>query len=58
MGQISGWLAMAAVRRTAVIVETGVFRYRGWKNAFVDVSRGEISVSEVARLVRIVKFEV
>jgi hypothetical protein len=49
---------MAAVRRTAVVVETGVLRDHGWKNAFVDVSRREIGVPEVARLIRIVKFEI
>ena len=48
---------MPTVRRTAVVVETGVFRYHGRENAFVDVSGGEISGSEVTRLIGIVEFQ-
>jgi hypothetical protein len=55
---IRGWLAMAAVRRTTVVVDTGVLRYHRWENAFVDVSRGEIGIPEVARLIGIVKFKI
>ena len=54
---IRGLLAMAAVRRAAVVVDTGVLRYHGGENAFVDVPGGEVRIPKVARLIRIVKFE-
>lgn len=55
---ISGWFAVAAVRGTAMVVDTGILRYHGWKNAFIYVSRREIGTPEVARLIRIVEFKI
>lgn len=55
---IRGRLAMTAVRRAAVVVDIGVLRYYGGKNAFVDVSGREIGIPEVARLVVVVKLKI
>lgn len=55
---IRSWFAMATVRGTAMVVDAGVLGYHGWKNTFVDISGREIGVSEVAHLIRIVKFEI
>ena len=41
-----------------MVVDAGVLGYHGWKNTFVDISGREIGVSEVAHLIRIVKFEI
>lgn len=49
---------MATVRGTAMVVDIRVLRYHSWKDTFVDVSGREIGVSEVARLIRIVKFKI
>jgi len=48
---------MTTVRGATVVVETGVLRYHGGEDAFIDVSSGEIGVPEVARLIGIVKFK-
>ena len=55
---VTRWLAMATVRRAAVVVDVGVLRYNCWKNSFVDVTGREIGLPEVASLIRIVEVEV
>ena len=41
-----------------MIVDVGVLRYYGWQSAFIDVPGGETGISEVARFIRIVQFQV
>lgn len=55
---VTRWLAMATVRRAAVVVDVGVLRYNCWKNSFVDETGREIGLPEVASLIRIVEVEV
>jgi len=54
---VGGWLAVTAVRRTTMVVDTRVLRYHGGENAFVNVSRREVGFPEVTRLVGIIKLK-
>lgn len=54
---IGGLFTITAVRGTAVVMNAGVLRHYCRKNAFVDVSGGEVGLSEVARLIRVVEFK-
>ena len=55
---ISRWFAMTAVRRASVVVDVGVLRHYSWESAFIDVPGREIGISEVARFIQIVQFEI
>lgn len=48
------WLAKAAIRRAAVIVDVTQFLDDGGKEAFVDVTRGEAGLAVVRGLVIVV----
>ena len=54
---VSGLLAVAAVRRTTMVVDTRVIRYHGGENAFVNVPRREVGVPEITCLVGIIKLK-
>ena len=55
---ISGWFAVATVRGATMVVDVGVLRYYGWQSVFIGVPGGEIGISEAARFIRVVQFEV
>jgi hypothetical protein len=56
---IRGRLSLATVRRTAMIMNVGVFAHNLRQKPFINVARGEICLSVVTRFIRIVelKFE-
>ena len=54
---VSGWLAMTAVRRTAMVIDTGILGHHCGQDAFVNVSGREIGVPEVACLIGIIKLK-
>ena len=54
---IGGWFAVTAVRRTPMVVDTGVLRYHGGEGALVNVSGGEVSVPEVTLFVGVIKLK-